>query len=179
MFSDVWHLLVLTHKFFGSRVRFLSCCFCLCDIHNSSFWDPSDTFHHAGFHQQNRKIHKCLSDVNESMQFGHLTEYNFLSLTRATLCCRPLKNTHRDFVTHIFIAKSSYNILMSPHTSKAQNIAIQPHHELQIPHWRCPTSLPSPSVIFSYCSPTALSARSTQSPPLRSILIFTAIFKIL
>ena len=131
---------MLSHKFCGSRFfsfRFAFSCAMFTILRSGTQLINSTTLVFTTLlpcPQQNRKVHKCMSDVNVSMQFRHLTEYNFLSLTRATLCCRPLKNTHRDFVTHIFIAKSSYNILMSSHTSKAQNIAIQPHHELQIPH---------------------------------------------
>ena len=60
MFDIFWCLPINSSAqgFVSSRFAF---------IHHSSFWDPSDKFHHAGFHQQNRKIHKCLSDVNVSM----------------------------------------------------------------------------------------------------------------
>ena len=89
MFSDVWHLLVLTHKFFGSRVLFLSFCFCLCHVHHSSFCDPTDKFHHAGSQcvpLPNRtakftnaclmSTYQCNSDISQNTTFCPWQEWH-------------------------------------------------------------------------------------------------------
>ena len=120
MFDIFWCLPINSSAqgFFSSRFAFAFAMFTIL-LSVTQLINSTTLVHNASLsptEPQNSQMPVWCQRIN-AIRTSHRIQLSVLD-KKDTVCRRPLNNTHRDLVSHTFIAKSSYNILMSTPTSK-------------------------------------------------------------